>query len=53
VPVLVTGCPPERLLQNGVPAYEIVAAGNVVIVIVLDAVTKAHPPDAAMVLVIV
>jgi hypothetical protein len=38
---------------NGDPAYEIVAAGRVVIVMEPVAVTTAHPPDAAMVFVTV
>jgi hypothetical protein len=32
VPVLVTGCAVARLLQNGVPAYEMVAVGKTVMV---------------------
>ena len=52
VPVLVTLTGPADL-QNGVPVYEIVAAGRVVIVIGLVAVTTAQPPEAAIVLVTV
>jgi hypothetical protein len=47
VPVLVTGCVVVRLLQKGVPAYEMVAAGKVVIVIVLVAVTMPQPASVA------
>src|SRR5205823_14623134 len=53
VPVSVTDCPVPTDLQNGVPAYEMVAVGTAVIVIELVAVTWAHPPDAAIVLVTV
>ena len=53
VPALVTDCAVARLLQNGFPAYDIVAAGKVVIVIVLVAVTIPQPPDAGIVFVIV
>jgi hypothetical protein len=53
VPVLVTGCVDVSLLQKGVPAYDMVAAGEVVIVIVLVAVTIPQPPAAANVFVTV
>jgi hypothetical protein len=53
VPVLVTAWAATRLLQKGDPAYDIVAAGNVVIVMELVAVTAAQPPEAAIVLVTV
>jgi hypothetical protein len=50
VPVRVTGRNPVRVLQNGLPAYEIVAAGSSVIVILFDALTTLHPPPAGIVL---
>ena len=53
VPVSVTPWGVASDMQKGEPAYEIVAAGNVVMVIGLVAVTCAQPPDAAMVLVTV
>ena len=50
VPVLVTvTVPGVAFWQNGVPVYTMVAAGNAVMVIVVVAVTCAHPPPAAMV----
>jgi len=53
VPVLVTDCGVEIELQNGVPLYDIVADGSVVIVTDAVAVTAEHPPDADIVYVIV
>jgi hypothetical protein len=53
VPVKVTGCAVATDLQNGVPAYVMLAVGNAVIVIGVVAVTTAQPPDAAIVLVTV
>ena len=52
-PVRVTDWVAVTDMQKGVPAYEIVAAGRAVIVMVLVAVTWAQPPAAAMVLVTV
>jgi len=50
VPVSVTGRIPAIVLQKGLPAYEIVAAGSSVIVILLDALTATQPPPAGIVL---
>ena len=49
VPVNVTACPVVKLVQNGVPAYDIVAVGAVVIIIFAVATTCAHPAAAAIV----
>ena len=46
VPTMVTGCAVETDLQNGVPAYEIVADGNPVMVTEAVTVPAAHPADA-------
>ena len=53
VPVEVTDCGVALLVQNGVPEYEIVAAGNAVMV--TDVVTgiAAQPPLAGIVYVTV
>jgi hypothetical protein len=53
VPVRVTGCATVMLVQNGVPAYEMDAVGNCVMVTVAVALTAAHPPAAGMVYVMV
>ena len=53
VPVNVTGCAVATVLQKGVPAYEIVAVGTAVIIIVVVAITAAQPPDAGVVYVTV
>jgi hypothetical protein len=49
VPILVTGCAANILLQKGVPAYDIVAAGRDVIVTGVVAVTWLQPPEAGIV----
>ena len=49
VPVNDALCAVEILEQNGVPLYEIVAAGAVVIVTEVVVVNKAQPPLAATV----
>jgi hypothetical protein len=53
VPVRVTGCAAVMLVQKGVPAYEMDAVGNCVMVTVAVALTEAHPPAAGMVYVMV
>ena len=53
VPVCVTACALATDIQNGVPAKEMVAVGKAVIVMDEEALTKAQPPDEAMVLVTV
>ena len=49
VPVKVTVCGVALLVQNGVPAYEIVAAGKAVIVTEVVTGIAAQPPLAGMV----
>jgi hypothetical protein len=48
VPFRVTGAA-VRLVQKGVPAYDIVAVGNAVIVTLVVAVTAAQPAEAGVV----
>ena len=49
VPIWVTDWAVPTDVQNGVPLYEIVAEGNVVIVTDVVAVCTEHPPVAAIV----
>ena len=53
VPVKVTDCGVALLVQNGVPAYEIVAAGNAVIITEVVTGMAAQPPLAGIVYVTV
>jgi hypothetical protein len=53
VPVNVTGCAVTTDLQNGVPAYVILAVGSAVMVTDVVTGTAAHPPDAGIVYVTV
>ena len=49
VPVWLTDCAIERVLQNGEPAQLILALGAAVIVTVVVVLTAEQPADAAMV----